>query len=115
MAKSGQKLGPVLPNFKSDASKVTSKGMGLKKAYLNKHNLFTIHAGDAGELEFGIVTSFGIKEGFIFNYYSVISSNITQTPDLENDFVKQGLAFISVSLNFLGIKRLTEFVRTLYR
>ncbi|KAI8425777.1 hypothetical protein MSG28_011560 [Choristoneura fumiferana] len=48
VAKSGQKLGPVLPNFKSDASKVTSKGMGLKKAYLNKHNLFTIHAGDAG-------------------------------------------------------------------
>ncbi|XP_041983956.1 filamin-A isoform X2 [Aricia agestis] len=48
VAKSGQKQGPVLPNFKSDASKVTSKGMGLKKAYLNKHNQFTIHAGDAG-------------------------------------------------------------------
>ncbi|KAF9418631.1 hypothetical protein HW555_004597 [Spodoptera exigua] len=48
VAKSMQKLGPVLPNFKSDASKVTSKGMGLKKAYLNKHNQFTVHAGDAG-------------------------------------------------------------------
>ncbi|CAB3233002.1 unnamed protein product [Arctia plantaginis] len=48
VAKSAQKLGPVLPNFKSDASKVTSKGMGLKKAYLNKHNQFTVHAGDAG-------------------------------------------------------------------
>lgn len=45
---------------------------------------------------------------------AVISSNITQTPDLENDLVKQGLAFITVSLNFLGIKRLTEFVRTYF-
>lgn len=49
VAKSAQKLGPVLPNFKSDATKVTSKGMGLKKAYLNKHNQFTVHAGDAGK------------------------------------------------------------------
>lgn len=40
--------GPVLPNFKSDASKVTCKGMGLKKAYLQKQNQFTVHAGDAG-------------------------------------------------------------------
>uniref|UniRef100_A0A2A4JA01 Filamin-A n=1 Tax=Heliothis virescens TaxID=7102 RepID=A0A2A4JA01_HELVI len=48
VAKSMQKQGPVLPNFKSDATKVTSKGMGLKKAYLNKHNQFTVHAGDAG-------------------------------------------------------------------
>ncbi|XP_066996805.1 filamin-A isoform X2 [Anabrus simplex] len=41
-------VGPVLPLFKSDASKVTSKGMGLKKAYLQKQNMFTVHAGDAG-------------------------------------------------------------------
>ncbi|XP_033213591.1 filamin-A isoform X3 [Belonocnema kinseyi] len=40
--------GPVLPRFKSDASKVTSKGMGLKKAYLGKQNQFTVNAGDAG-------------------------------------------------------------------
>lgn len=40
--------GPVLPLFKSDASRVTSKGMGLKKAYLGKQNQFTVHAGDAG-------------------------------------------------------------------
>ncbi|XP_063219242.1 filamin-A [Bacillus rossius redtenbacheri] len=39
---------PILPLFKSDASKVTSKGMGLKKAYLQKQNMFTVHAGDAG-------------------------------------------------------------------
>jgi filamin len=47
VAKSRQ-VGPVLPLFKSDASKVTSKGMGLKKAYLQKQNMFTVHAGDAG-------------------------------------------------------------------
>ncbi|XP_039299021.1 filamin-A isoform X2 [Nilaparvata lugens] len=40
--------GPILPLFKSDASKVTSKGMGLKKAYLQKQNMFTVHCGDAG-------------------------------------------------------------------
>lgn len=40
--------GPVLPNFKSDASKVQSKGMGLKKAYMGKQNQFTVSASDAG-------------------------------------------------------------------
>jgi len=40
--------GPVVPLFKSDASKVTCKGMGLKKAYLQKQNQFTINAGEAG-------------------------------------------------------------------
>jgi len=40
--------GPALPIFKSDASKVQSKGMGLKKAYLNKQNTFQIAASDAG-------------------------------------------------------------------
>ncbi|XP_011631143.1 filamin-A isoform X4 [Pogonomyrmex barbatus] len=43
-----KQTGPILPLFKSDASKVTSKGMGLKKAYLGKQNQFTVHAGDAG-------------------------------------------------------------------
>lgn len=43
-----KQTGPVLPLFKSDASKVTSKGMGLKKAYLQKQNMFTVHAGEAG-------------------------------------------------------------------
>lgn len=42
--------GPVLPHFKSDATKVSCKGMGLKKAYLQKQNQFTVHAGDAGML-----------------------------------------------------------------
>lgn len=39
----------TLPLFRSDASKVTSKGMGLKKAYLNKQNAFNVCATDAGE------------------------------------------------------------------
>ncbi|XP_044015833.1 filamin-A isoform X3 [Aphidius gifuensis] len=43
-----KQAGPVLPCFKSDATKVTSKGMGLKKAYLGKQNQFTVNAGDAG-------------------------------------------------------------------
>ena len=38
----------MLPLFKSDASKVTSKGMGLKKAYMNKQNTFTVQCSDAG-------------------------------------------------------------------
>nr|XP_034194132.1 filamin-A isoform X4 [Osmia lignaria] len=43
-----KQTGPILPLFKSDASKITSKGMGLKKAYLGKQNQFTVHASDAG-------------------------------------------------------------------
>ncbi|XP_011497813.1 PREDICTED: filamin-A [Ceratosolen solmsi marchali] len=43
-----KQTGPVLPRFNSNASKVTSKGMGLKKAYLGKQNQFTVNAGDAG-------------------------------------------------------------------
>ncbi|XP_070164419.1 filamin-like isoform X1 [Polyergus mexicanus] len=43
-----KQVGPVLPLFKSDANKVTSKGMGLKKAYLGKQNQFIVSAGDAG-------------------------------------------------------------------
>lgn len=41
--------GPIMPLFKSDAAKVTCKGMGLKKAYAQKQNMFTIHCQDAGE------------------------------------------------------------------
>lgn len=40
--------GPVLPHFTSDASKVTSKGLGLKKAHLNRTNNFSINAASAG-------------------------------------------------------------------
>ena len=40
--------GSVLPHFKSDASKVTCKGLGLKKCYLAKQNQFTINASEAG-------------------------------------------------------------------
>lgn len=48
--KVASKKGPLvaLPQFKSDASKVTSKGMGLKKCYMNKANTFTVSATEAG-------------------------------------------------------------------
>lgn len=50
VAKTGkaQNNKPVLPHFKSDASKVQSKGMGLKKAYIGKQNQFTVSAQNAG-------------------------------------------------------------------
>lgn len=44
-------VAPVLPHFKSDATKVTSKGMGLKKAFLGKQNQFTINATEAGKCQ----------------------------------------------------------------
>lgn len=47
VAKNNNK-GPVMPTFKSDASKVQSKGMGLKKAYIGKQNQFTVSAQNAG-------------------------------------------------------------------
>jgi filamin len=48
ISKGGKSLGPILPIFKSDASKITSKGMGLKKAYIGKQNQFTLCAANAG-------------------------------------------------------------------
>ncbi|KAL5283098.1 cher family protein [Megaselia abdita] len=48
VAKGGKNVGVHMPTFKSDASKVTSKGMGLKKAYMGKQNQFTLSAADAG-------------------------------------------------------------------
>lgn len=48
--KSGEKTqqGVVIPHFHSDASKVTSKGLGLKKAHVNRQNNFTVNASGAG-------------------------------------------------------------------
>ncbi|KAK4872119.1 hypothetical protein RN001_016243 [Aquatica leii] len=48
VSKDGGIRGPLLPVFKSDASKVSSKGMGLKKAYIGKQNQFTVAANTAG-------------------------------------------------------------------
>lgn len=48
ISKGGKTLGPILPIFKSDASKIVSKGMGLKKAYIGKQNQFTLSAANAG-------------------------------------------------------------------
>merc|ERR1740128_165602 len=39
----------ALPKFDSDAAKVQSKGMGLKKAYMGRQNQFLIDAGTAGQ------------------------------------------------------------------
>lgn len=41
--------GAVLPVFRSDVSKVISKGMGLKKAYIGKQNQFNINTENAGK------------------------------------------------------------------
>lgn len=50
VSKANKHIGPVLPVFKSDASRVSSKGMGLKKAYIGKQNQFTLNAADAGKI-----------------------------------------------------------------
>lgn len=44
----GNKNGPVLPVFNADASKVTIKGMGIKKAFVGKQNSFSVNASEAG-------------------------------------------------------------------
>lgn len=48
VSKGKQRSGPALPVFNADPSKVTSKGMGLKKAFLGKQNQFTVNASEAG-------------------------------------------------------------------
>ena len=51
-SKGGKKeVAPVMPHFTSDASKVTSKGLGLKKAHMGRVNNFTLNAGGAGRIK----------------------------------------------------------------
>lgn len=52
IAKAGKNTGAHIPIFKSDASKITSKGMGLKRGFMGKQNQFTIGATDAGRVFF---------------------------------------------------------------
>lgn len=66
-----QNKGPVVPLFKSDASKVTCKGMGLKKAYLQKQNQFTINASEAGEYK--IFLSMTVNHGICYLKYENIT------------------------------------------
>ena len=53
VAKQGRGAGAVdrvvMPKFNSDAAKVKTTGMGLKKAYLHKQNQFVVQAEDAGK------------------------------------------------------------------
>jgi len=48
VAKVGTTKADHLPNFKSNASKASSKGLGLKKAVLGRANTFTVNCLDAG-------------------------------------------------------------------
>lgn len=58
----GNKNGPALPVFNADASKVTIKGMGIKKAFVGKQNQFTVNASEAGNysITFQIIIVFNI-------------------------------------------------------
>lgn len=68
VAKGGNKAGPILPHFKSDPTKINSKGMGLKKAYLGKQNQFVINATDAGNFIFLILTKTVIHQFKCFSF-----------------------------------------------
>lgn len=50
LSKGNKNAGPVLPIFNCDASKVTVKGMGIKKAFIGKQNQFTLNASEAGRV-----------------------------------------------------------------
>lgn len=54
ISKGGKNVGPIMPIFHSDASKVQAKGLGLKKAYIGKQNQFNLNCSNAGELSFKI-------------------------------------------------------------
>lgn len=47
----GNKNGPALPVFNADASKVTVKGMGIKKAFVGKQNQFSVNCSEAGKCQ----------------------------------------------------------------
>lgn len=42
----------AVPKFNSDASKVTAKGLGLNKAFINKTAQFSVDTAEAGECRF---------------------------------------------------------------
>jgi filamin len=48
VAKQATQRADHLPRFRSDPTKVTSKGVGLKRAHLHKSSQFTVNCGDAG-------------------------------------------------------------------
>ncbi|UYV73975.1 cher [Cordylochernes scorpioides] len=54
VAKQGKTRGEAMPQFRSDVTKVTSKGMGLKKATLEKQNMFTVNCGNAVKEELAV-------------------------------------------------------------
>lgn len=48
VAKQAKQKADHLPRFRSDPNKVTSKGVGLKRAHLHRSSQFTVNCGDAG-------------------------------------------------------------------
>ena len=66
----GGQHGPVIPRFTSDATKVTSKGLGLKKAHLNRQNNFTVNASAAG------INCSAFKEHYLSLIFIEINSHL---------------------------------------
>lgn len=96
--------GVVLPLFKSDASKVTCKGMGLKKAYLQKQNMFTVSCADAG-----LSTHYLIPSTFVRFEWSHLCCNRasrrafpSQVPQLSSGPTKAWLFFVGSSPSVIG-------------
>lgn len=84
-----KQAGPVLPLFKSDASKISSKGMGLKKAYLGKQNQFTVSAGDAGM--YILLTQFQVTKKVILTSYFRLSLTITNVLNRSQSLTNKGV------------------------
>ena len=59
--KIGRQRADSLPKFRSDSSKITSKGMGLKRAHLNRQNTFTVNASTAGKVDYVYKNKLNIK------------------------------------------------------
>lgn len=47
--KHGRSQAKLMPKFRSDASRISCKGMGLKRANLARANTFTVNASQAGQ------------------------------------------------------------------
>ena len=48
VTKHSTKQADIMPKFRSDAKQVESKGVGLKRAILNRQNTFNVNASNAG-------------------------------------------------------------------
>ncbi|XP_075587309.1 filamin A protein cher isoform X2 [Dermatophagoides farinae] len=89
VTKHSKNQGNLMPKFKSEANRVESKGVGLKRAILNRQNTFNVNASNAGN-NFLFVAVFGPRgpcEAIDIRHQGRNNYNITYTTRERGDHI----------------------------